>query len=142
MRSSNKNLPSTVDNAIGSNDICNVFCNKYNDLNNSVSYSKNIMTHINKTSTVKLKKTVNLLTVDKHNVNVDDVLTSMKCLNHGKYDGDTGQCSDHLTNGTHKLYVCLSFLYKTMLIHRYIPSTLLLSTVIPIPKKGARWCSG
>ena len=94
------------------------------------------MTHIKQDIHCKIKEdcqSSNCYNI--HNVTVDDVLTSVKCLKLGKYDGDTGHSSDNLINATHKLNVCLSLLYKAMLIHGYIPSTLFLSTVIPIPPK-------
>ena len=94
---------------------------------------KDIMTHIKQDINCKIKVDCQSSnSYNKHNVNVDDLLTSVKCLKRGKYDIDTGHCSEHLINGTHKLNVSLSLLYKAMLIHGYIPSTLLLSTVIPI----------
>ena len=50
---------------------------------------------------------------NKHDVTVMDVLTSVKCLKHGKYDGVTGHCSGHLINVTHKLNAlvfCINFM--------------------------------
>ena len=69
-----------------------------------------------------------------HMVSVSNVISGVKNMKKGKYDGNLGHCSDHLINGTHKLFVYLSLLFQSMLIHGYVPSDLLLATIIPIPK--------
>ena len=52
----------------------------------------------------------------------------------GKDDGDIGLKSDHMINGTHRLYVLLSLLYRLMFSHGYTPADLLKSTIVSIPK--------
>ena len=55
-------------------------------------------------------------------------------LKAGKDDGDIGFKSDHIINGTHRLYVLLSLLYNLMFYHGHTPADLLKSTIVSIPK--------
>ena len=45
-----------------------------------------------------------------------------------------GYFSDHIINGSPRLYVQLSLLFSSMLSHGYVPKDFLLSTLVPIPK--------
>ena len=130
-----RKIPSTVDSAVGCDKICDVFCNKYNNLYNSVSYDVNEM--------IDLKERIATSTHEQchkgkcysnHQVSVNNVISSVKHLKCGKYDGDLGYFSDHIVNASKKYYGILSLLFKTRLTHSCVPSRLLLSTVIPIPK--------
>ena len=73
-----------------------------------------------------------------HQVSVNNVISSVKHLKCGKHDGDLGYFSDHIVNASKKYYVILSLLFKTMLTHSCVPSGLLVSTVIPIPKNKSK----
>lgn len=55
-------------------------------------------------------------------------------LKSGKHDGYRGHYSDHITNGTNRLFVYLSLLLDSMLSHSFVPHDILLSTLVPIPK--------
>ena len=50
-----------------------------------------------------------------------------------KDDGKYGLKSDHLINGTNKLFTVLSIMFNTMLTHGFNPDDLLRSTIISIP---------
>ena len=101
---------------------------KYRSLYNSVptsdeelnAISTAINSNINPTSDVTITPAV--------------VKNCIQKLKSGKGDGDYGFNSNHLINGTPRLYVLLSLLFNIMLIHGYIPSDLLKSTIISIPK--------
>ena len=54
-----------------------------------------------------------------------------------KGDGDIGFRSDHLINGSQRLFIILSLLFNSMLVHGYTPDALLKSTIISIPKDSA-----
>ncbi len=49
-------------------------------------------------------------------------------------DGTEGLCSDHLINGCDSLYVYLTMIFNAMLIHGISPESILLETMVPIPK--------
>ena len=51
-----------------------------------------------------------------------------------KDDGNYGFKSDHLINGSNKLFIILSIMFNAMLTHGFNPEDLLLSTIISIPK--------
>ena len=53
---------------------------------------------------------------------------------HIKMMGNYGFKSDHLINGSNKLFIMLSIMVNAMLTHGFNPEDLLLSTIISIPK--------
>ena len=55
-------------------------------------------------------------------------------LKSGKSDGSEGLFSDHFIHGTHDFYVILSILFTSMLSHGFSPNSMILGTMIPIPK--------
>ena len=56
----------------------------------------------------------------------------------GKKDGKCNLFSDHLKNGTPRLYVLLSLLYSSMINHGYCPGEMLFGVMVPLPKvKGS-----
>ena len=57
-----------------------------------------------------------------------------KKLKPHKDDGNYGFKSDHLINGSNKLFIMLSIMFNAMLTHGFNPEYLLLSTIISIPK--------
>lgn len=52
----------------------------------------------------------------------------------GKDDGKYSLKSDHLIHGSVKLYVILSLLFNSMIVHGFNPSDLLFLSIISIPK--------
>ena len=69
-----------------------------------------------------------------HAVTVYDVQQSLKHLKKRKRDGLTDCESDNFINATPKLSIYLSMLFSSMIKHRYAPSDMLISTIVPIPK--------
>ncbi len=61
----------------------------------------------------------------------------VKAINHFKYgnpDEEEGLWSDHLVHGNYNLYAMLTFLFNMMLIHGICSKSMLLGTIVPIPK--------
>ena len=83
---------------------------------------------------VKKKCQVNMCQSKSHSFSVSDVEKAICRLKCGKHDGDIGHTSDHLKHGGHKLHSHISLLLNCMLSHGFVPSGLLISTLIPIPK--------
>ena len=52
----------------------------------------------------------------------------------GKSDGEEGLSSDHIINGPRLLYVLLTMVFNSMQIHGVSPESMLVGTMIPIPK--------
>jgi hypothetical protein len=71
---------------------------------------------------------------DDASVNKSDVYKAIKHLKKEKSDGVFKLMSDNFINGTDLLYFHLSQLFTLCLVHGYVPETLVLSTLIPIPK--------
>ena len=69
-----------------------------------------------------------------HNIDVSEVEVAVKSLKPGKSDGTYDQKSNHIINGPKILFVWLSLLFNGMLRHGIVPSSFLVSSVIPIPK--------
>ena len=66
--------------------------------------------------------------------NFDIIQRCIKKLKPHKDDGNYGFKSDHLINGSNKLFIMLSIMFNAMLTHGFNPEDLLLSTIISIPK--------
>ena len=120
----------SVDGKVENKDIAGLFGEQYKNLYNCISYDKhdmhNLWCNINSRC---LSETDNTLTCT-----VSEVLQAVYKLQPGKSDGDVGLLSDHIIHGGQKLYIYLSYLFTIMFKHSFVPSCLLLSTIIPIPK--------
>ena len=70
------------------------------------------------------------------------VMNAVTHLKTGKSDGSEGLSSDHFIHGNRKLYVLLSILFTLFLRHGFSPNSMILGTMIPIPKdKKKSLCS-
>ena len=73
---------------------------------------------------------------------VDDTVKGVRRLKLGKSDGEEGLSSDHIINGPRLLYVLLTIVFNSMLIHGVSPESMLVGTMIPIPKDRRQlWCT-
>ena len=89
------------------------------------------MVHIQKSNWMQFFMSYNSNCYNSHAVTVYDVQQSLKKR---KKDGLTDCESDNFTNATPKLSIYLSMLFSSMIKHRYAPSDMLISTIVPIPK--------
>ncbi len=67
-------------------------------------------------------------------IRVADVIKSLAHLKQGKTDGEEGLMSDNIIHGTNSLYVLLTIVFSAMLIHGVSPDSMILGTMIHIPK--------
>ena len=67
-------------------------------------------------------------------VDTNDVNKAVKNVKHGKDDGTEGLYSDHIIHGCHRLFTLLSLVYSSMLVHGIVPNSMMLGTMVPIPK--------
>jgi len=133
-----RNMPSTVDNACGADEIAELFVTKYEQLLTSVPTDKKEMNDMCST----INKGLNSNDIDRVHLSVDVVAKCILKLKSGKSDGGQGFDSDHLLNGTPKLYRILCILFNCMVIHGHTANDLLYSTIISIPKNlRASLCS-
>ena len=69
-----------------------------------------------------------------YNISVEDVIEGVQRLKLGKSDGEEGLNSDHIIHGPRILYVLLTLVFHSMLVHGYSPDFVLVGTMVPIPK--------
>ena len=68
-----------------------------------------------------------------HNLTVNDLKKAIDDLKKDKKD-ESGLCTNHLKNGTHKLNIILTMLFNCMLRHGFAPDSLLQGTMLPLVK--------
>ena len=124
-----KNIPSTVDEACGGPEIAELFVEKYETLYNSVPTSKKELDIIRADIASVLGNSI--CNVD---ISVTIISKCVRKLKAGKRDGGHGFDSDHLINGSVKLFHMIRFLFNAMIVHGYTANELLHSTIISIPK--------
>ena len=128
-------LTNMVDNVTGSENIGNLFADKYNELYNCVSFNSDEMCRLIDQNS---KDIVDICC--KHKCNYSHVIThenvkqSIKLLKHNKSEGISQCNTNHLIYACDTLSVYLSLLFNSMLIHGVSPKMLLNATIIPIPK--------
>ena len=120
--------PSHVDGVTGDDEISHMFSNKYQNLYNSVPYDKSEM------NSIKCEIAKRLSEECVYKISVADVVKSVNRLKLGKSDGEEGLNSDHIINGPHLLYVLLTNVFNCMVIHGISPESMILGTMVPIPK--------
>ena len=123
-------LPACVDGVNTDNEICDVFSRKYESVYNCVSFDtgdmQNIVDIVNERITCE--------EIGDVTISVQDVIKCIGYIKSGKSDGYEGLYSDNLIHGCYRLYVILSMLFNAMLVHGESPQSMILGTMIPIPK--------
>ena len=119
-----------VDGCTGECDIAEVFSNKYNNLYNSVPYDEHEMCLIRE----EISNRIALMNNADYKIEVRDVLSAVNRLKRGKADGEEGLNSDSIINGPHILYVYLSLILRSMIVHGVSPDSLISGTMVAIPK--------
>ena len=69
----------------------------------------------------------------KYVISHSDVINAVSHLKNGKSDGSEGLFSDHFLHATHRFYVIL---YTLFLSHSFSPDSMIMGTMIPIPKNS------
>ncbi len=62
------------------------------------------------------------------------VIKPVAPIKQGKTDEEEGLMSDNIIHGTHNLYVLLTIVFKSMLIHGVSLDSMILGTMVPITK--------
>ena len=135
MKGDKSSFPTAVDSAGDVKSIGSLFLEKYKKLYNCVSYDEHQM------AALKLDIDHQILVHNtfvkpckEHCITMANVIDGVAKLKRGKHDGNRGHFSDHIINGTPKLYSYLSLLFGAMLSHACVPNDFLISTLVPIPK--------
>ena len=124
----NQFLPSNIDGVLGDEEIAQLFSDKYNHLYKSVSYDVDEMNIINTEINKQIKENV------AYDISVDEVIEGVQRLKLGKSDGEEGLNSNHIIHGTKILFVLLALIFNNMLVHGFSPDSMLVGTMVPIPK--------
>ena len=127
-----KAISSSIGEANGAKDISKLFLEKYRSLYNTVPTDENELK--------SLRDVIDSNITEQIYIILDIIRIYIGKLKAGKDDGDIGFKSDHIINGTHRLYVLLSLLYNLMFYHG--PADLLKSTIVSILKDNKASLSG
>ncbi len=107
-----------------------MFSNKYEELYNSAPCDSNVFE--------KIKRKINERVLNERDASycvcVEDVVNAIKHLKSDKSSGEEGLNSDHLINAPHRLIFILCEIFNIMIVHGMFPKSMLIGTMIPIPK--------
>jgi len=131
IKNAKKGVNGIIDGVCDSSQIANLFADKYEDLYASVPYSSAEMEAIND----EINSDLDRFTPDCV-ISFNDVVEAVKCMKYGKNDGYVGLSTNHVKYGPDELFVHISMLFSSMLVHGVVTSDLLVSSIIPIPKGG------
>ena len=130
INAANKTLPTIIDSKEGISEITHIFKNKYEALYTSVPPSDTELSSIY----TEIDDIIHCYNVRDIIITPAHINTCISQLKNNKSDGHTGFNSNHLINGSIRVNVLLSLLFKAMLTHGHYPTELLKSTIIYIPK--------
>ena len=127
-----KTVAASVDGAVNSKDIADIFKRKYEDLYNCNKSCVNNMNAVR----CEIDRRVRCASSDGAEIFIDvkHVREAIKELKLEKSDGLTGLVSNNIICGPEILHVYISLLFSCVLRHGYTPWALLSSVIIPIPK--------
>ena len=138
MKRSHKLLPDVIDNVKGSDNISKLFFDKNKELFNSVSYDDSKMNDLKNEIDELIDKEVNndsnhISNANLVNFTVQDVIDVIEETKSGKSE-ESGLFTDHFKHAPHRLFVLLTCLFNSMIVHGIAPSNLLTGTMTPIIK--------
>ena len=127
MSKTSNNLPSIIDEKTETEEISNIFAEKYDALYNSVSYSLNDLGKLTKDIDARIDDGC---TNHSHTITVKEVKDALSKLKLGKKE-DRGLSSDHFMYGPGRLLVLITLIYNSILVHGVAPDDLLLGIRYP-----------
>ena len=128
-----KPSPSSVDGKTGDPAIASVFAKNYSSLYNSVSFDQSAMSRLESDLNDQIgSRCCGSDCYCSHFVSVMDIRSAIKFLKSGKSDGVLS--TDYILNAGSDLFTHFSFLFSAMVRHGFVPSSLLMATIVPIPK--------
>ena len=137
-RPNKSHLPSRVDNEQCPNDIANLFKDKFNDLYNCVSYTNDEFLKVSNDIDSAISNACDHNQMDSVLLfNPESVSKAISKLKTDKQDGSLSLTSDNILNSTDIFNGHLALLFTVMLRHGFSPQSMLVGTMVPIPK--SRW---
>ena len=133
-----------MDGQTSATDILQIFAVKYNMIHNSVGYDCIDMENIladNEDDIIYMSSMISNHNSEGHlhMFDKDTIAKAVFDMKTGKADGFDGLSSDYFKHCTDLLYAYLSCLINCILIHGFIPNSLCVSTLIPIPKQANKF---
>ena len=134
-RGSSRDSPTVVDDAVGSEEVCEAFAAKYDELYSSVPYEEEEMRELQSQIDDGVTSCcASSLCYDEHSILLEDVTQAINKLKSGKSDANPGLSSDAFKKAPRELHLHLALLLSCMLRHSCAPDGVLGSTLRPIPK--------
>ena len=99
-----------------------------------ICLGKNMMNYKPDMDSLRERINASINVNDKYTISVHDVSNAVLHKKKGKGDGHEGLCSDNIINAPHSLFVILTLIYNAMLVHGLSPDSMILGTMVPIPK--------
>ena len=93
-----------------------------------MSYDVDEMNVINTEINKQIKENV------AYNISVDEVTEGVQRLKLVKSDGEEGLNSNHIIHGPKIFFVLLTLMFNSVLVHGFSPDSMLVGTMVPIPK--------
>ena len=137
-KKSNAGVASAVDGLSDTGDIAKLFFDKFSNLFQSVPFDNDYIDQIRS----KVNKRIfsdysGMLCSECAIISTKDIIDMVKKFKQAKADGYMGMTTDCLIQGTNKLFVLLSLLFRAILTHGTVPSEFLIGTMSAIPKSLA-----
>jgi hypothetical protein len=125
-------LKSSINGYNNAKDISEAFAAEYSALYNSCTYSDNYIDDLMLT----IQSDINMSPTSLNDCNVQkcNIKNAIRKIKSNKSDGVFELVSDNLKYADDDLYDHLAILFRSCLIHGFVPIALLMSTIIPIPK--------
>ena len=134
MQRSGAPTPGVVDGVQGEDEVCSLFRHKYSELYSSVGYDAQEMAQLEVRINELCRDSCSDACYCSHTIQTDDVTRAVRKLKRGKSDSNPTLMSDHFINGCSSLFRHMANLLSMMLVHSCVPSGMLHSVLIPIPK--------
>ena len=87
----------------------------------------------------KINDMINSCSLENETFNVQEVKDAVLSLKNGKRE-ESGLYSDNFINGPDSLFIFISIIFNSMIIHGIAPSDFLVGTMIPIVKDHRKSC--
>ena len=128
IKQTNSSIPNVVDNYSGAENINSLFAEKFKNLYNSVGFNEKDLDYLRSKLNIAIEKDCNdnELTADNFSlVNVNDVKLAITRFKSNKKE-ENGLNVNHFKLKSNRLYIVLSLLFNSMLVHGIAPDELLV----------------
>ena len=129
MNKNNQGFSNLVDGQVGPENISNLFYEKNKELFNSVGYDEAVMDNLR----YKISNMVNECSLENETCNVKEVKEAVLNMKNGKRE-ESGLYTDNFINAPDSLFIFISLIFNSMIVHGITPSDFLVGTMIPIVK--------